>query len=1066
MTTSVIRHLRTFARCSLAVTLIGLMAVVLPIATQAPQRVNAAAMTGFTKVTAGSDFTCALKTDGTVWCWGLNTSGQLGDGTTTNRNRPVQVSGLTGVADVDNQSDYACALKTIGTVVCWGNGGFGQLGNGGTTNSSTPVQVSGLSGVTQIATGYGHVCAVISNGTVSCWGWNIVHQLGDGTTTSRTTPISVSGITTATEVRAGAWNSCALLANQTLTCWGDANGFRGSAGSASTKSSPTGISGVILLSKAHGQHMCAKLTDDSVKCWGYNDHGQIGDNSQINRNSPVLISSLAGMIGMSSANHTTCALKSDGTPWCWGWGGFGMLGTGNDADQYVPAAVQGVTGVSQISSGYVHTCAVLTDSTIKCWGRNQYGSLGDGTLSNSSVAVSVMAPPVTLASPTSITVTATASTAKSLDVSWDAVAGASSYTVKLYNAAGTGILATKTGVASTSTTINTTTYGSMANNTAYKVSVTVIGDGGLNYNNAPESVKVGGTTNLVAATPTISSQPAAASRSYGQSVTFSVTASASDGGTLSYQWLLGGVSINGATSSSYTIDSLALADAGSYSVYITNSVASGLPFSTTSNAAALTVSKASQASLSVTSTSSTYGTALTLTTSGGSGTGAVTFAVTSAGSAGCSISSGNVLNANTPGTCTVTATKATSTNHLAASSSATTITFARQSQAALSVSTTSGDLYTGIILSILGGSGSGSVTSSVSSGSANCSLTAGVVSARAVGTCTLTVTKDSDTYYSSESATFTLTFSKAVPTQGSLSSPTSGTAGSGINLSFGGGSGTGAISYTVSSPGAAGCTITNGVLNASNAGKCIVTITRAGDDTYASQSTNVEFTFAGNPMSTATSTTTTIARASGAGVSTTTTSTTSPTMAPKKEPVAPKLVNTESATGAATIGGKTAKAKTSRVNNQLVFTASGFTVTLAGVNADGTIIPLSAEGLLEVRRGDMFRLDAQGFAPGTSVDIWMFSKTIYLGKIEVGTGGLVKSTFKVPKSVDDGLHHLVMVGVDKAKKEAKFEVGMNVGVPPKQWWYSRILIAIPISIAVFFGFWLPTSASRRRRRTV
>jgi alpha-tubulin suppressor-like RCC1 family protein len=1064
MTTSVIRHLRTFARCSLAVTLIGLMAVVLPIATQAPQRVNAAAMTGFTKVTAGTDFTCALKTDGTVWCWGLNTSGQLGDGTTTNRNRPVQVSGLTGVADVDNQSDYACALKTNGTVWCWGSGSYGQLGNGGTANSSTPVQVSGLSGVTQIATGYGHVCAVISNGSVWCWGWNIVHQLGDGTTTNRTTPISVSGIFTATEVRAGAWNSCALLANQTLTCWGDANGFRGSAGSASTKSSPTGISGVTLLSKAHGQHMCAKLTDDSVKCWGYNDHGQIGDNSQINRNTPVLISSLAGMIGMSSANHTTCALKSDGTPWCWGWGGFGMLGTGNDAEQYVPAAVQGVTGVSQISSGYVHTCALLTDSTIKCWGRNQYGSLGNGTLTNSALAVSVMAPPVTLASPTSITVTATASTAKSLDVSWDAVAGASSYTVKLYNAAGTGILATKTGVASTSTTINTTTYGSMANNTAYKVSVTVIGDGGLNYNNAPESVKVGGTTNLVAATPTISSQPAAASRSYGQSVTFSVTASASDGGTLSYQWLLGGVSINGATSSSYTINSLALADAGSYSVYITNSVARGLPFSTTSNAAALTVSKASQSSLSITSTSSTYGTALTLTTSGGSGTGAVTFAVTSAGSAGCSISSGNVLNANTPGTCTVTATKATSTNHLATSSSATTITFARQSQSALSIATTNGDLYTGIILSVLGGSGSGSVSTSVSTGSANCSLTAGVVSARAVGTCTLTVTKDSDTYYSSESATFTLTFSKAVPTQGSLSSPTSGTAGSGINLSFAGGSGTGAVSYTVSSPGGAGCTISNGVLNASNAGKCIVTITRAGDDTYASQSTNVEFTFAGNPMSTATSTTTTIARASGAGVSTTTTSTTSTTMAPKKEPVAPKLVNTESATGAATIGGKTAKAKTSRVNNQLVFTASGFTVTLAGVNGDGTIIPLSAEGLLEVRRGDMFRLDAQGFAPGSSVDIWMFSKTIYLGKIEVGTGGLVKSTFKVPKSVDDGLHHLVMVGIDKAKKEAKFEVGMNVGVPPKQWWYSRILIAIPISIAVFFGFWLPTSASRRRRR--
>jgi len=1064
MTTSVIRTLRSFARCSLAVALIGLMAVVLPIATQAPQRANAAAMTGFTKVTAGSDFTCALKTDGTVWCWGLNSNGQLGDGTTTNRNRPVQVSGLTGVADVDNQSTFACALKTNGTVWCWGYGGNGQLGNGGTADSSTPVQVSGLSSVTQIATGYQHVCAVISNGTVSCWGWNIVHQLGDGTTTNRTTPISVSGITTATEVRAGAWNSCALLTNQTLTCWGDANGFRGSAGSGSTKSSPTGISGVTYLSKAHGQHMCAKLADESVKCWGYNDQGQVGDNSQINRNTPVLISSLAGMIGMSSANHTTCALKSDGTPWCWGWGGFGMLGTGNDTSQYVPTAVQGVTGVSQISSGYVHTCAVLTDSTIKCWGRNQHGSLGDGTLLNSSVAVSVMAPPVTLASPTSITVTATASTAKSLDVSWDAVAGASSYTVKLYNAAGTGILATKTGVASASTTINATTYGSIANNTTYKVSVTVIGDGGVNFNNAPESAKVSGTTNLVAATPTISSQPAAVTRTYGQSATMSITASVSDGGTLSYQWLKGGVAVTDATNSSLVISSLELSDAGSFSVIVTNTLANALSTAVTSNTAALTVGKASQSALTVSSTSGTYGSSITLTSSGGSGTGAVTFAVTSAGTAGCSITGGTTLAATTPGTCTVTATKATSANYLVETSSATTITFARQSQSALSVSTTNGDLYTGIILSIIGGSGSGSVTSSVSSGSANCSLTAGVVSARAVGTCVLTVTKAADTYYSSETATVTLTFSKAVPTQGSLASPTSGTAGSGINLSFGGGSGTGAVSYTVSSPGGAECSISNGVLTALNAGKCIVTITRAGDDTYASQSTNVEFTFAGNPMSSVSSTTTTVARASGSSVSTTTSTTSTTTTVPKKQVVAPKLVNTESAAGAATIGGKIAKAKTSRVNNQLVFTASGFTVTLAGVNADGTIIPLSADGTLEVRRGDMFRLDAQGFAPNSTVNIWMFSKPILMGTIEVGSDGLVKSTLKVPKSVEDGLHHLVMVGVDKAKKEAKFEVGMNVGVPPKQWWYSRILIVIPISIAVFLGFWLPTSASRRRRR--
>jgi hypothetical protein len=678
-----------------------------------------------------------------------------------------------------------------------------------------------------------------------------------------------------------------------------------------------------------------------------------------------------------------------------------------------------------------------------------------------------MAPAVTLTAPSSITVTATASTAKSLDVSWAAVSGASSYTVKLYNAAGTSTLATKTGVASASTTIDATTYGSFANNTAYQVSVTAIGDGGANYNNSVESAKVSGTTNLVAATPTISSHPAAVTRTYGQSATMSVTATVSDGGTLSYQWLKGGVSVSGGTTSSLVMSSLELSDAGSFSVIVTNTLANALSTAVTSNAASLTVNKASQSTLTVSSTSGIYGSSISLTSSGGSGPGAVTFAVTSAGSAGCSITGSTTLNATSPGTCTVTASKATSTNYLVASSAATTITFARQSQSALAVSTTSGDLYTGIIVSVLGGSGSGTVTSTVSSGTANCSLTSGVVSARAVGSCTLTVTKDGDTFYQQETATFTLTFSRALPTQGSLTSPTTGTAGSGINLSFSGGSGTGAISYTIASAGSAGCSISNGVLTAATAGKCIVTITRADDDVYASQSTNVEFTFAENPVVAVSTTTTTVARATknGATPSTSSTTSTTSTTVAKKQTVPPSLVNTKSAAGAATIGGKTTKAKTARVNNQLVFTAGGFTVTLAGVNEDGSVIPLSAEGLLEVERGDLFRLDAQGFAPASTVEIWMFSKTFLLATIEVGADGLVRSTLKVPKSVEDGLHHLVMVGVDKANAEAKFEVGMNVGVPPKQWWYSRILIAIPISIAVFIGFWLPTSASRRRRKT-
>jgi hypothetical protein len=177
-------------------------------------------------------------------------------------------------------------------------------------------------------------------------------------------------------------------------------------------------------------------------------------------------------------------------------------------------------------------------------------------------------------------------------------------------------------------------------------------------------------------------------------------------------------------------------------------------------------------------------------------------------------------------------------------------------------------------------------------------------------------------------------------------------------------------------------------------------------------------------------------------------------------------VNTASAQGAATIGGKTAKATTTRVNNQLIFTAAEFTVTFAGVNADGSVIPLRTDGVLELAREDMFRLDAKGFAPGTQVTVWMFSQPQRLAKLTVGADGLLRTSLRVPKSLKDGLHHVVMVGVDQNKKEAKFEFGLNVGVPAEQWWVSRVLLVIPISIAVFIGLWLPTSVRRRRKQSI
>ena len=501
----------------------------------------------------------------------------------------------------------------------------------------------------------------------------------------------------------------------------------------------------------------------------------------------------------------------------------------------------------------------------------------------------------------------------------------------------------------------------------------------------------------------------------------------------------------------------------------------------------LTFIKATQASLQITSVSGVYGTPISLVVSGSSGSGALTYAVADTGTASCSVS-GSLLSFATIGTCRVIATRDADSVFDARSSASTTITIDRANQPVLSTATTSGDLVTGIIVSVTGGAGTGALSTSVTAGTANCTLAGGVVAARANGTCVLSIAKLADANYNAASATVTLTFAKAVAARGTLTSPTSGAAGTGITLSFTGGSGTGAVTYALVSPGTAGCSIANGVLNATTGGTCSVITTKQGDDTYADQVTTTEFTFTAPPnasqgqsevaaVTTTTSTTTTVAGAvAKKPVATTTTvekevvqATTTTSVAstqPIKQLVAPSLVNTPSAVGAATIGGKVAKATTTRVNNQLVFNAGGFTVTLAGVKADGTVIPLSSDGLLEVQRGDTFRLDATGFAPGSKVDIWMFSKSMLMATITVGADGLVKSSLVVPKSMKDGLHHLVMVGVDRAKAEAKFEVGMNVGAPTKQWWASRVLIVIPIAVAVFIGLWLPTTVRRRKRRQV
>ena len=404
---------------------------------------------GMLRVAAGERHSCAVRDDGALLCWGSNSTGQLGDGTTDTRTIAAPVAGLGGpVVDVALGSEFSCALLVSGAVqcfgsngsqslgtgtlsprlkavevkdvpagfakltaggahscattgagaaLCWGEGAYGQLGNGKRTVGVYPQGVTSLvAGTAGISAGREHTCARTGAGGAFCWGAGWMGRLGNGSQSDALVPSAVQGLDSGVDdIAAGGMFSCAIAAGA-AECWGDnLRGSLGNGGLPQSSDVPVDVVGLqqgVTRIVAGDGHACALRSGGGIKCWGANGDGQIGDGTWIDRPTPIDVLGLnSGVTSFTAGRVHSCAVTQSGSVLCWGGNTSGQVGDGTTQGRPAPALVAGLPGSAvQVTAGTAHSCALLEGGEVRCWGDNGQGQLGENVAAGERALVPVV----------------------------------------------------------------------------------------------------------------------------------------------------------------------------------------------------------------------------------------------------------------------------------------------------------------------------------------------------------------------------------------------------------------------------------------------------------------------------------------------------------------------------------------------------------------------------------------------------------------------------------------------------------------------------------------------------